>query len=219
MTLRIRIAMLAMTSLTVPALDASAQTVMYKWVDAQGKTQYSDRLPKGFKGEVIRINPDEQPATVAPYQAPRADVKRAEQDPAPASDLAGQKREERRKLEASVSAVRAKLEAAKAALDASGAPQDDERQVVQQRVEKNRPAPGPGSASTGGMLGMGGMLGGAPRSNCTTVKSADGREVTTCPTAVPNDAYYERIGKLEEDVRVAQKELEAAEQAYRRAVE
>ena len=132
---------------------------------------------------------------------------------------AGQKREERRKLEASVSAARIKLEAAKAALDAGGAPQDDERQVVQQRVETGRPAPGPGSASTGGMLGMGGMLGGAPRSNCTTVKGADGRVVTTCPTQVPNDAYYDRIRKLEDDVRAAEEGLEAAQRAYRRGVD
>ena len=48
---------------------ASAQ-VLYKWTDADGKTQYSDRPPKNFNGTVTRMEPDVQPTPVAPYKAP-----------------------------------------------------------------------------------------------------------------------------------------------------
>ncbi|MGZ5047916.1 MAG: DUF4124 domain-containing protein [Usitatibacter sp.] len=213
-----RAALAAMLLLALAQSSGAAQA-LYKWADADGKIHYSDQPPKGFKGEVMRIDADEQPATQPPYQAPRDGARRSEQDAPRTPDLASQKRDQRSKLAAAISVARERYEAAKQALDAAGAPQDDERQVIQQRVDKNSPAPGPGSATTGGMLGMGGMLGGAPRSNCTTVKSASGQQVTTCPTPVPNDAYYDRIAKLEEAVRAAKEELEAAEQAYRRAVD
>lgn len=218
MTGRVRGVLCAIALLAVPLCDAYAQ-VLYKWVDADGKTQYSDKPPKSFKGEVTRIDADEQPAAAAPYRPPASNAKRGEESGPIAPDVAAERRELRRKLTADVANAREKLATAKAALDAASAPQDDERQVVQQRVEKGRPAPGSGSATTGGMLGMGGMLGGAPRSNCTTAKSADGRVVTTCPTQVPNDAYYERVRKLEDDVRAAEEELDAAQRAYRRGVD
>lgn len=194
-----------------------AGQALYKWTDVDGKTQYSDKPPKNFKGEVVRIDTDEQPATLAPYKAPSSAAKST--DKPAAKDVASERRELRQRLADAVTAARAKLAAAQTALDDSSAPQDDERQIVQQRVEKNRAAPGPDSLSTGGMLGSGGMLGGAPRSNCTTTKNADGRTVTTCPTGVPNDAYYDRIRKLEEDVRTAEEELAAAERAYRRGAD
>ena len=38
--------------------DAAAQA-LYKWVDNDGKTQYSDRPPKNYAGVVTRIEPDE----------------------------------------------------------------------------------------------------------------------------------------------------------------
>ncbi len=200
--------------------DAMGQ-VLYKWVDADGKTQYSDRPPKNFAGAVTRIEPDEQPAPPRGIPKPAAmPAERSESDSAAgASDAAALRRETRRKLEANVAAARLKLEGAKAALDAGATPRDDERQVIQQKVDRNRPAPGGGSASTGGMLGSGGMHGGVARSNCKTVKGNDGKTITTCPTMVPNEAYYEHIKQLEEAVKAAQEELEAAELAYRRGVD
>ena len=48
---------------------AAAQT-MYRWTDAQGRVQYSDRLPKDFKGEVTRIEADAQPPPAAPIARP-----------------------------------------------------------------------------------------------------------------------------------------------------
>ncbi len=214
-----RIAAAALLALLLGALPAGAAQVLYKWVDANGKTQYSDQPPKSFRGEVQRIDADEQPVAAEPYKPPIPAAKRAADSPAAEDDAAGKRRELRQRLSAAVASARARLAVAKAALESAGGPQDDERQIVQQRVQKDRPTPGDGSASTGGMLGMGGMLGGAPRSNCTTVKNADGGVVTTCPTGVPSDAYYEGIQKLEDDVRSAEEELAAAERAYRRGVD
>jgi hypothetical protein len=199
--------------------EATAQ-VLYKWVDADGKTQYSDRPPKNFTGSVTRIEPDEMPPPV-PRAIPKPaakGVERGEEPGAASQDLASQRRELRRKLEADVKDARVKLDSARAALEAASSPQDDERQVIQQKLDRNHPGPGAGSASSGGMMGLGGMLGGAPRSNCRTVKGNDGKTVTTCPTMVPNDAYYDRIKGLEAAVKAAEDELEAAEQAYRRAM-
>jgi hypothetical protein len=200
--------------------EAAAQ-VLYKWIDADGKTQYSDRPPKNFAGPVTRIEPDEQPAAVprAPQKPAAQAAEGAQEAATPAQDNAAKRRELRRKLEADVANARAKLDFAKAALEAAASPSDEERQVVQQRVEKGRPAPGPGSASTGGMMGSGGMHGGAPRSNCKTVKSSDGRTVTTCPTSVPSEGYYDRVKQLEDAVRAAEEELAAAELAYRRGID
>jgi hypothetical protein len=145
-------------------------------------------------------------------------VERSEEAAPVAQDQATQRRELRRKLEAEVKNARVKLESAKVALESAQSPQDDEHQVIQQKVDRNNPGPAAGSASTGGMMGLGGMHGGAQRSNCKTVKGNDGKTVTTCATMVPNDAYYDRIKALEAAVKAAEDELEAAEQAYRRAM-
>jgi hypothetical protein len=210
-----RIVAAAAFALVAFALAGSAMAqVLYKWTDADGKTQYSDRPPKDYKGTVTRIEPDEQPAPQAPYQVPREGGAAK-----PPPDVAAGRRELRSKLAAAVAIARDRLAAAKAALESTGTPQDDEHQVIQQRVDSASATPGPGSASTGGMLGSGGMFPGPARSNCTTAKGASGQTVTTCPTVVPNDAYYERIGKLEADVRAAEEALAAAEQAYRRGAD
>ncbi|HEY5000092.1 MAG TPA: DUF4124 domain-containing protein [Usitatibacter sp.] len=207
-------------SLTLALAGGAAAQGLYKWIDADGKTQYSDKPPKNFKGTLTRIAPDEQPATMAPYRAPApAAATQGDGTGSQAPDPAMQRRELRGKLGAAVEIAREKVAAAKSALDAAGSPRDDEHQVIQQRVEQGRPAPGDGSASTGGMFGSGGMMGSTARSNCATVKSDDGRVVTTCPTIVPNDAYYDRIKKLEDDMRAAEAELAAAQLAYRRGVD
>jgi hypothetical protein len=212
-------AALALAAFALAVAGGAAAQVLYKWTDVDGKTQYSDRPPKDFKGVITRIEPDEQPAPVTPYQAPRTGVTAGQDGVKQLPDVAAERREVRRRLAAAVERARDRLAVAKAALEDGGAPQDDERQVVQQRVDSSAPLPGPGSASTGGMLGNAGMIGGAPRSNCTKSKGSSGQVVTTCPTLVPNDAYYERIRKLEDDVRAAEEELAAAEQAYRRGAD
>ena len=65
-----------------------ASAVVYKWVDAQGKTQYGDRPPDGVHAEVVEgLGRDSRPATSPPpaAKAPNApaatttDVKKAVQ--------------------------------------------------------------------------------------------------------------------------------------------
>ena len=65
------LAAMAALSIALACGEAAAQ-VLYKWMDADGKTQYSDRPPKNFAGPVTRLEADEQP--IAP---PRATEKAA----------------------------------------------------------------------------------------------------------------------------------------------
>jgi len=198
---------------------ASGQ-VLYKWVDGDGRTQYSDQPPKNFKGTVTRIEPDEKatPAPDAPASNPAAaKAQKANDDTRAIIEMAQKKRAERDKLEARVKAARENLAAAQARLD-NASPRDDERQTIQQRMDQVNPQPGPNSSSTGGMLGMGNVNGTA-RSNCVAGKNAAGNNVVMCPTAVPGDAYYDRVKTLEDAVKAAQDELDAAQTAYRRGVD
>ena len=79
----------------------AAGQVLYKWVDEQGKTQYSDRLPKGFKGEVTRIETEVEKATlppaIPPAQAPAAAPVTGKA--AAADDIAAKRRTTRARLE------------------------------------------------------------------------------------------------------------------------
>ena len=180
--------------------------------------QYSGQPPVKFDGPVTRIDVDPK-ANEAKLPRMATPDKPADEGVKAPRDINTERRDNRLKLEAARTAAREKLRVAREALDNAAGPQDEERQVVQQRVQKGASAPGPGSASTGGMLGNGGMHGGAQRVNCKTVKGADGKTVTTCPTLVPSDQYYDRVKKLEDAVKAAEEELEAAELAYRRGVD
>jgi Domain of unknown function (DUF4124) len=69
------------------AWSTLASAVVYKWVDAQGKTQYGDRPPDGVHAEVVEglgrdsrpANSPPPPAANAPTAAVPADVKKAVQ--------------------------------------------------------------------------------------------------------------------------------------------
>jgi hypothetical protein len=66
------------------AWSSLASAVVYKWVDAQGKTQYGDRPPDGVHAEVVEIlgthttgkSSAPAPAAKAPTEASSADVKK-----------------------------------------------------------------------------------------------------------------------------------------------
>ena len=71
------------------AWSTLASAVVYKWVDAQGKTQYGDRPPDGVHAEVVeglghsisRSGGAPPPAAKAPTgPVPTADVKKAVQN-------------------------------------------------------------------------------------------------------------------------------------------
>ena len=180
--------------------DAPAQT-FYRLTDPSGNVQYSDVPPKkGFKGEVTRIDvePDKmppRPATRLPEPVkPAAEVK-------PPEDIAAKRRATREHLDARLERAREKFVAAKKALEDGEAPEVDERQVIQQR------------AATGGQHGM------APRSNCRVEQDASGRKWMMCPTSVPTQDYHDRIARLEANLKKAEEELAAAQDAYRRGVD
>ena len=191
----------------IAAAGAAAQQYIYNWTDKDGKIQYSGQPPKNFSGEVIRIDVDPSSAVTTPDPRSTTDTGR-KSAPAPAPDVATKRRELRNRLEADLARAREKLELAKTALAEGSVPQDDERQVIQQRMEKGGPPPASGA-----------MHGSAPRSNCRVVTGADGKTATICAAIIPNEAYHERQRLLEEAVRVAQAELAASEQAYRRGVD
>ena len=200
------VARIAALALLVPAL-ALAQP-LYRWTDDKGRVQYSDTPPKNFKGEVTRLEPDTekaiQPAPTPKAQAPRAaPVEKAERKPE-AKDINTRRRENRERLEANLAKARTNLEAARKARDEFPAPEPDERQVVQQQAK----------AGQGGMHGLS-----KQRSNCRPVVGKDGKAGTMCPAMVPNDAYFERTGRQDDAVRVAEEELATAEEAWRRGVD
>jgi hypothetical protein len=62
-----------------------ASAVVYKWVDAQGKTQYGDRPPDGVHAEVVEgLGRDSRPAVSPP---PAAKAPTAPTAPVAASDV------------------------------------------------------------------------------------------------------------------------------------
>ena len=179
---------------------ACAETrVLYKWTDANGKQQYSDRPPTGFKGEVTRIefDLDAQPAAPpSPASKPSAippDVMRDVTAP----DINKTRKDRRERLEAAVQKAREKVAQAQAALDAGGDPKDGERRMIQRTYSKAQPG----------------------KSNCRPVVDSAGQRSVMCPQAIPSDEYYERMRGLEEALRNAQDELADAEAAYRRGVD
>ncbi len=196
---------LSIAGLLLPA-PAIAQ-VLYKWIDADGKVQYSDRPPKDMKG-VTRIEPD-TPATQAPAPAAPAIPAKAAVDPkapARAQDPAGKRRAVRNELERKLDEARANLDAARKALAEASSPEPEERQIIQQQMKSGK--------GSGGMHGLS-----LARSNCRPSTDKSGKAGVMCAASVPNEAYFERIAKLEEAVRNAEEELSQAEQAWRRGVD
>jgi hypothetical protein len=148
---------------------------------------------------VTRIETEVEKSTLpSKAAAPAAGTGKA---PAPTEDIAAKRRATRTQLELRLASARANVEAAKKALSESETPQDDERQIVQQRL------------TTGGMHGM------APRSNCRTEVGKDGSKHQMCPVGVPTPEYHDRVAGLEANLKKAEQELADAEEAWRRGVD
>ena len=181
-----------------------AQT-FYKWTDANGKVQYSDKPPANFKGEVIRIEADAVPPPVnrAPAKAAaKAEGEDDDKDKRP--DIAAKRRAERERLSQRLAAARLKVEKARAALTEGEPILDEEKQIVQQHHPRDARRPD---------------LTPPPRQNCMGETAADGRAVWNCPTPIPGEAYFARQKVLEETLAKAEEELAEAERAYRRGVD
>jgi len=183
----------------IVASAALADTrTLYRWIDAQGRTQYSDKPPTGFKGEVTRVEVDfEATPAAAPQRAPRVSPEVLRDVVPPPTDINKARREKREKLEAAVRRAEEKVAAAKKALEGGGDIQDDEHQVIQRRYAR---------AQEG-------------KSNCRAVTDANRKTTFICPSIVPNDEYYGRIRGLEDALKKAEEELSEAKTAYMRGVD
>jgi hypothetical protein len=203
---RLAEARLARAACLVAALVAAGACLadtrtLYRWTDTEGRVQYSDKPPTGFKGEVARVEVEFEANSTAPAAAPRAPLVAPEvlRDViAPPADINRTRRETRERLAAAVRDAERKVAGAKAALEGGEDRQDTENQVVQRRFA--RPQPG--------------------RSNCRPMIDANGKPAGfNCPAIVPNEEYYERMRGLEEALKKAEEELDAAQAAYRRGVD
>jgi len=193
---------LALTA-CLSSAGAVAQT-LYKWTDKDGKVQYADKPPTGFKGEVTRIEVDAAPTPYKPAARPNASAASAEDEKEKAPDAGARRRSERERLHERLAAARAKVEKARADLAAGEDVRDDEKQIIQQHHPRDarRPQNTP-----------------PPRGNCMGEITPEGRALWNCPTPVPGEAYFGRQKALEEALQKAEEELAEAERAYRRGVD
>ena len=186
---------LAVLAVALAVAGPASGQVLYKWTDANGRVQYSDKPPKDFKGPVTRIE-GELPTQV-PLLPKAVDGRPAQAAPAPpAQDVARQRRERREQLHARLEGARAKADAARKALDEGREIREGDHQFVQQRVK---------DAGT--------------RVNCRKVKDSAGKEALVCGTPVPNVDYQQRVERLETELKAAEDALAEAEAAYRRGVD
>jgi hypothetical protein len=186
-----------------PGTGALAQA-LYKWTDKDGRVQYADKPPAGFKGEVTRIEIDAVPTPVKPAAAPPSKAQPDDDAKEKVLDPAAKRRAERERLSARLAAAREKVEKARADLAGGEGILDEEKQIVQQHHARDakRPQNTP-----------------APRQNCMGETTSAGRTVWNCPTPIPGEAYFDRQKTLEEALQKAEEELAEAERAYRRGVD
>jgi hypothetical protein len=211
------LAIAAFAALSADALGAA----FYKWIDAQGNVHYGDQPPKGFKGEVTRVEVDPAANEVS-VQSPAAKAE-ARGAVKPGPDLLEQRRATRARLEANLASARERLDLAKQALAQFTA--DGSGQVIQQTFDPSVAPPGtppggtPAAGSAPGTLAppsMGGMLGmSGNRSNCHT----NANKTVTCAGLVPNEEHTQHVAALEDAVKRAEADVAEAEVAYRKGVD
>lgn len=207
---------------------------LYRWTDADGRVVYGDKPPKNARN-VSRIDVDTSTTTVPARPAPAPAAPAAAAAPAPqAADILTQRRATRARLEANVAQARERLDLARKNLAEATDMAPEEQQSIIENVptesltpDPNAKAPqgvNPNTANTvetanltparGGMYGMS-----SNRQNCTVTITKEKNKVLVCPTIVPNQAYRERIAMLEDAVKKAEADLDAALDAYRRGVD
>jgi hypothetical protein len=87
------------------AFSGLSSAAVYKWVDAQGKTQYGDRPPDGVKAELVNLLGNRTPSSVNA----RPDTARAARGASDASDASATGKPETRKaIDQDVAAAKAK---------------------------------------------------------------------------------------------------------------
>ncbi len=214
-------AVLAMAAFAALSADALG-TTLYKWIDAQGNVHYGDQVPKGFKGEVTRLEMDPAANEVAgPSPAARAEERATALQPVPG--ILEQRRATRARLEANLTQARERLDLARQALAEFTA--DGSGQVIQQTFDplaQPTGTPSSGTPVAGAAAGsmpppsMGGMLGmSANRSNC----HVNANKTVTCVGLVANEEHAQHVAALEDAVKRAEAEVADAEVAYRKGVD
>jgi hypothetical protein len=176
---------------------------LYKLVDKSGKVIYVDQVPKGFDGEVTRIEVDAAPTLQRPAPPGGPATPPPTQEKAGLPDTNAARKARRERLQADVDRAWEKLAAAQKALADGGDPKEGEYQPIQQKFD-----------AAGSREGDAG-----PRPNCRRQVDAYGQPYWMCPTIVPGEKYRERRAELQEAVRLAEEELETAQRAYRRGVD
>jgi hypothetical protein len=173
--------------------DVSAQAALYKLVGRDGRVAYSDAIPKGFDGQVTRIEID-----AAPSPPPAAKPLAATPKPVEPG-MAEKRRTSRNDLEGRLKAAEARVDAARAARAGADLAKQEEMQVVQRRGAPLRAGQAP------------------PRANCFNAVDPGSQVLSlVCPVQVPGENFYERQRMLDEDLARAEEELREAERAYRR---
>ena len=196
------------------AAPAGAVT-FYKWTDDRGQVHYGDAPPKAFAATARRIDVDTTSQPTVRPRPPVAQPAAVPEEPAATPDLLTQRRLTRARLEKNLEDARARLDLARKALAETAGPQEGEQQVIQGKpLAPDATLPNPGtSRDQSGVPNAG-----SGRANCTSVKTQAGTSVV-CPHLAPTEQYYERIDRLQEEVRLAEQAVEDAELAYRRGVD
>jgi hypothetical protein len=115
--------------------------------------------------------------------------------------MAETRRQSREEFDRKLRAAQARVEAARKAKEDGASPKPEEMQAIQRRY----PPLAQGQAP--------------PRPNCFPSVDPNGVASLICPLMVPQDAYFERLAKLDAELKSAEEELHAAEQAYRRGTD
>lgn len=184
---------LALVAATLWSGSADAQ-VLYRYVDKDGRTVVSDRPPAEGKFERIESDPNTNV-----IQSPR---RSSDQPGTAGSQMARQRQQLRDSLRASVDDARKRLEEAKSALESGKDPREGEWRPVQVPPDND------GKPNANGQVtALGGKV----------VCPIDPYGKPVCVSGnSPNEAYFQRIEKLEADLRKAEEALKEAEQNYRR---
>jgi hypothetical protein len=198
---RTRIRALLLVLAAVLAAPAGAQKILYKLVDRQGRVTYTDSVPKNFDGTVTPLDPVTESNVMPSAKPPEGATKATAPTATAPTGINETRRQAREDLDRKLRAAQAKAEAARKAKAEGADPAPEELQTIQHRSAPPR---------SGQPL---------PKPNCFLAKTPNGAPVVHCPSQVPNDAYYARQKKLDDDLAAAEEELTLAERAYRRGTD
>ena len=171
---------------------------VYKQVDKDGKTTYSDQRA-AKEGKPLEIDSDRNVTQSAKDKGTGSKALSIEEH-------VKQRRELRDTLRAAIEQAQAALDVAREALAKGQEPREDEWQPTVSNAD-NAGKPN----ASGVITGRNGQV------VCSKVKGPDGSNRVLCPAVqVPGEAFRDRFKALEDAVAKAEESLREAEQNYRR---